>query len=112
MDTIQTNTAVENVPTVAPKTPEQIHRVNLREFLRSTGGKLVGIDFVKADGSDRFMIARLGVRKHLKGRVNTVEGTDRPYLTMFDMDVAGYRSVNLATVSCVRSSGRRYDVIG
>ena len=90
----------------------EIHRVNLREFLRSANGSLVGLEFTKLDGSERKMAARLGVRKHLKGGVNTVEAQDRPYMVMFDMQAKGYRAVNLATVSCVRANRRVYRVVG
>lgn len=113
MDTNQTTPAsvvADTIPAVAAK--ETIHRMNLREFLAKTEGRLVGLDFVKADGSDRKMTARYGVHKHLRGGVNTVEGIDRPYVTMFDMNAVGYRAVNLATVSCVRSNGRVIEVIG
>ena len=111
MDT--TSTIVDiNIASAKPVAKETIHRMNLREFLTRNAGQLVGLDFVKADGSDRKITARLGVRKHLRGGVNTVEGQDRPYITMFDMSVLGYRAVNLATVSCVRSNGRAMAVIG
>ena len=110
---MSTQTDKQAVQTPAPSVEVvQIHRVNLRQFLESRDGQLVGLDFIKADGADRKMTCRLGVRKHLKGGVNTVEGADRPYLVMFDMQAAGYRSVNLATVTCVRANRRTYEVIG
>lgn len=92
--------------------PEQVHRVNLQDFLVRQVGKFVGIDFVKKGGCSRSLNGRLGVRKHLRGGTNTVEAQDRPYITLFDMKNSGYRAVNLATVACVRANGKEFAVVG
>ena len=102
-------------PAQAPKQiaqPEQLHRVNLQEFLVGQVGKFVGIDFVKKGGSGRSLNGRLGVRKHLNGGKNTVEAQSRPYLTLFDMKNSGYRAVNLATVARVRANGKEFAIVG
>lgn len=120
MDTTnQIQQAVQTAATAQPAPaakqvpqPEQLHRVNLQEFLVGQVGKFVGIDFVKKGGSGRSLNGRLGVRKHLRGGTNTVEAQSRPYLTLFDMKNAGYRAVNLATVARVRANGKEFAVVG
>jgi hypothetical protein len=89
-----------------------VHRVNLKELFVAQDGRFVVVDFVKQDGCCRSLNGRLGVRKHLKGGVNTVEGEDKPYITVFDVKTPGYRAVNLATVSRMRAENRVYNVVG
>jgi len=89
-----------------------VHRTNLRGLLASLGGKVFSLDFIKADGSPRTMTGRLGVGKHSKGGPNKVEATDRPYLTVYDFQHKGYRTVNLATVGRVRAHNLDASVIG
>lgn len=109
---ITTATApLATVPMTAAQ-PEQLHRVNLQDFLVRQVGKFVGIDFVKKGGCNRSLNGRLGVQKHLRGGTNTVEAQDRPYITLFDMKNSGYRAVNLATVSRVRANGKEFAVVG
>lgn len=89
-----------------------LHRVNLHAFLVGQVGKFVGIDFIKTDGSVRALNGRLGVRKHLKGGLNTVAADERPYLVIYDVKTKGYRTLNLATASVVRAQKKRHTIVG
>ncbi len=86
-----------------------LHRVNLSEFIRSQNGKFVTVDFVKKDGSARTLNGRLGV--HHRGGQNNVMAIHRPYLTMYDMQVHGFRTVNLSNVKAIRADGVEYVLI-
>lgn len=88
-----------------------LSRVNLRTFLDAREDKIVSVDFVKKDGVARTLTGRLGVKSYLKGGLNTVESYDRPYLTVFDLQICQYRTVNLSTVREVRSNGKTYRII-
>lgn len=88
-----------------------VHRANLKSFIQAQGGKFLQVDFVKKDGCHRTLTGRLGVEKH-KGGPNLVEGINRPYLTIYDTENSGYRTINLATVSSIRASGKDYAVVG
>ncbi len=101
---------VRNPGKVAPEVV-LLNRVNLRTFIVNMDGKFVSVDYVKGDASTRTLTGRLGVKKFLKGGSNKVEAADRPYLTMFDIQLRQYRTVNLASVSEVRALGRIYRVI-
>lgn len=106
------DTTVQNSP-VQPQ--PQIHRVKLEAFLRKQQGRVVGLDFIKLDGSFRPLNGRLGVRKHLRttsSEPSNVSGPETPYLVIYDLQKRGYRSVNLSTVSAVRAQNTCYTVIG
>lgn len=103
---------------IAPQAPIKtqpevvsLHRVNLKTILLQQRGRFVGIDFLKVDQTARMLNGRLGVKFLLKGGVNTVEGDERSYFTMYDVQVHQYRTVNLATVSAVRAGGKVYRII-
>ena len=107
-----------NVLVLAPQAPIKtepevvsLHRVNLKTILLQQRGRFVGIDFLKIDGQARMLNGRLGVKYLLKGGVNTVEGDERSYFTVYDVQVHQYRTVNLATVSAVRASGKVYQIV-
>lgn len=88
----------------------RLKRVNLRSTLRSQLDRIVSVDFVKANGEQRTLIGRFGV-KPTKGGVNRADRPDLPYVTLFDMQIKQYRNVNLDTVSQVRASGKVFVVI-
>lgn len=89
----------------------QLHRVNLKTLIEQQGSRIVSVDYEKLDGEARTLTGRLGVKAHLKGGSNNVERAQRPYLTMFDLQLKEYRTVNLATVTEVRCGGCIYRVV-
>jgi len=88
----------------------KIARENLKEVLKKTGGHFFTVEFYKKDGTLRKMNARLGVKRYLKGGENKVEAPDRPYMTVYDVQNKGYRTVNLHTVTKVRANGNEFEV--
>jgi len=65
---------------------------NLASIVENSNGKIFRVSFVKKDGSVRHLIGRLGVTKCLKGGKKTV--SEDQYLTVYDLQKQGYRSVN------------------
>lgn len=100
-------------PKVKREPPEvvQLHRVNLRTLIVKQRGLFVSVDYVKLDGKTRTLTGRLGVVSFLKGGKNNVEADERSYLTLFDVQLLQYRTVNLATVSEIRASRKIHQVI-
>lgn len=88
-----------------------VHRTQLKDLIQKQMGRFVGIDFVKKDGTKRSLNGRLGVSRHLKTGVDADRG-DLPYIVVYDVKARGYRSVNMATVGCVRAVNTNYAVIG
>jgi len=90
---------------------EKIARENLRSILRERGRRIASATFVKKDGTDRKILFRLGVKKHLRGGTNNVERDDRSYMTVYDMKHGGYRTINLRTVKTLSMDGKQYEVV-
>jgi len=78
----------------------------LDEIILNSGGKFVTITFTKKDGSERVLTGRLGVTKHLKGGVSTLNADQ--YITIYDVQSEGYRAVNRATIKSVKCNGELY----
>jgi hypothetical protein len=71
--------------------------MNIKNKILSTNGRFFSVKFIKADGSERKMVARLGVKKYLRGGSSTVR--DKDYLiTVFDVQKGAYRNINLDRV--------------
>ena len=70
------------------------------EKIMSSNGKIFNVVFTKQDGTIRSMNARLGVTKHLKGGVSTLNTNE--YITVFDMQKKAYRAINKKTIISVR----------
>jgi hypothetical protein len=72
-------------------------------MIDQSNGKMVTVTFIKQDGSTRILNDRLGVKKYLKGgklNVNTNE-----YISIYDVQNKGYRSVNRNTIVALRMQG-------
>ena len=63
-------------------------------------GKIFSVSFIKKDGTERTMVCRLGVQKHLTGGKNVNDPSQ--HLTVFDMHKKAYRNVALRTIYRLR----------
>lgn len=108
---IQNPSLLLNIPSEEEKvTPTVLNRLNLRSFIEKQEGKIISVDFIKANGEHRTLTGRLGVISYLHGGENRVESEDRPYLTIFDLKQMGYRTVNLQSVSRLRAQHKVYEI--
>jgi len=96
---------------VAPEVV-QLNRVNLKSMIERQDGKFCSVDFIKGDGTKRTLTGRMGVRAYLAGGENKVVTDERPYMTMFDIQLRQYRTVNLSSMTELRASGKRYVIVG
>jgi len=78
----------------------------LDEIILNSNGKFVTITFTKKDGTERVLTGRMGVTKHLKGGVSTLDAEQ--YITIFDVQSQGYRAVNRDTIKSVKCNGELY----
>lgn len=70
----------------------------IKDRILSTRGKFFVCSFVKKNGEHRRMVARLGVRKYLRGGENMLAG--HPHLvTVWDTEKRDYRCINTNTVT-------------
>jgi hypothetical protein len=72
-------------------------------MIDQSNGKMVTVTFIKQDGSTRIINGRLGVKKHLKGGKLNVDTNE--YISIYDVQNKGYRSVNRNTIVALRMQG-------
>jgi hypothetical protein len=81
------------------------------KLIKSTNGRIFSAIFTKKDGSDRKMVCRLGVTKHLKGGEQSFEPADFDMITVFDVQKKGYRMVRVDTLKSVSVDGEEFEVV-
>jgi hypothetical protein len=87
-----------------------LSRYKALKVIHDTNGQIFSATFIKKDGSIRNMIARIGVRKNLKGGTNGASAKN--YLvTVYDMAKGGYRMINLKTLLTLKAGGELYEVV-
>jgi len=69
-----------------------------REQILATNGKFFSVSFIKKDGSERKMTARLGVKKDIKGVGLKFNPSERNLIVVFDIHKKAYRMINLSTI--------------
>lgn len=69
-------------------------------------GKFFSVEFTKKDGTLRKLHGRLGVTKHLKGGKKGYDISN--LLTVFDMQIKQYRTVNLNKVQKLTCGDLQY----
>lgn len=70
----------------------------MRELILGTKGRIFSVTFVKANGEERKLIGRVGVKKFVKGTGGRYKPEDYDLITLFDMQKMAYRMVNLKTI--------------
>ena len=70
----------------------------MRDQILATNGKFFSVSFIKKDGSERKMTARLGVKKDIKGVGLKFNPTERNLIVVFDIHKKAYRMINLSTI--------------
>ena len=75
--------------------------MDTKEIREIVGNKIFSAIFTKKDGSERKMLCRLDVKKHLKGGVKKYDAEALNYLTVYSLDSKGYRTINLNTLKSI-----------
>ena len=78
----------------------------LASIVAESNGRFVSVTFIKKDGTERSMLCRLGVTKHLKGGESKLNADQ--YLTVFDVQKEAYRAINRDTIVSVKLAGTTY----
>ena len=78
----------------------------LASIVAESNGRFVSVTFIKKDGTERSMLCRLGVTKHLKGGESKLNADQ--YLTVFDVQKEAYRAINKETILSVKLAGTTY----
>lgn len=75
----------------------------LASLIEKSNGKMLTVTFVKQNGTERVLNGRLGVRKYIKG--SSLKKNSTEYITIYDVQNKGYRSINRDTIVAVRCDG-------
>lgn len=70
----------------------------MKEQILATRGRFFSVTFIKKDGSERKMTARLGVRKGVKGVGLKFNTSDKDLMVVYDVRKQAYRMINLLTI--------------
>ena len=69
------------------------------------GGKIFSVTFIKKNGEERVMTARMGVRKGVSGVGMKYSPREKGLLPVYDMQKGAYRMINADTIKSVRCQG-------
>lgn len=115
-DGIPADDPLAQIPAVPAETPSEpsgeIDKETAKELIFDTKGKFFTVTFIKKDGSERVMNARLGVKKYLKGGELKYNPADFNYISVYDMGSKGYRMVNADTIQKLKIGRNEYTVDG
>lgn len=67
------------------------------DFKQLVGGRIFTCEFTKKDGTVRKMVARVGVKKHLRGGNSTISAYTN-LLPVYDLEKQEYRCINIDTI--------------
>ena len=113
-DGIPADDPLAQIPEVPAETPSEpsgeIDKEKAKELIFDTKGKFFTVTFIKKDGSERVMNARLGVKKYLKGGTLAYDPAEFNYITVYDMGSKGYRMVNANTIKNLKIGKNEYIV--
>ena len=113
-DGIPADDPLAQIPSVPAETPSEpsgeIDKETAKELIFGTKGKFFTVKFIKLDGSERVMNARLGVKKYLKGGTLKYDPSEFNYITVYDMGSKGYRTVNANTIQSLKIGNNEYVV--
>ena len=76
--------------------------MNTTQVRKIVGNKIFSATFTKKDGTERKMLCKLGVKKHLKGGIKKYDTESLNYLTVYSLDSRGYRTINLNTLKSIK----------
>ena len=80
----------------------------LKAMIKSTKGRFFSAEFIKANGSKRKIVARVGCHIGVKGTLNRKQ-KDR-LITVYEPKVKGYRTINLETLQQFSCGGFNWEI--
>jgi hypothetical protein len=99
------------LPAETPSTPPGVIDSNeAKELIKATNGKFFTVTFIKKDGTERVMNARLGVKVYLKGGQLAYDAESKGLIPVYDVKTGGYRMVNINTITHLKIGKNEYDV--
>lgn len=94
----------------APAEIDTLTKEQLRYVLKNSKGKIMTLVFKKKDGSIRMINTRTGVTKNIKGTGLAYDPDKYGYVILWDLRKGNYRTVNINTVTLLKSAGKTYTI--
>ncbi len=78
-----------------------INTEQLRKEINKTNASLFRVSFVKANGENRTMYAKIGIKRHLSKKPNKrkVSNVNNDIMRVFDCESKSYKSFKLSSVT-------------
>ena len=73
--------------------------------IQTANNTIFSLEFIKKDGTVRTMVARLHVKKGVKGTGMAYNPIEKGLLPVWDMQKNGFRMINLKTVTKLQIKG-------
>ena len=99
---------MKNVITVTSPRNNRPSSDELKAMVKSTKGKWFSAEFIKANGSKRKIVARVGCHIGVKGTSNRKPKEN--LVTVYEPKVKGYRTINLETLQHFKCGGLSWRV--
>ena len=99
---------MKNVITVTSPRNNRPSSDELKAMIKSTKGMFFSAEFIKANGSKRKIVARVGCHIGVKGTSNRKQ-KDR-LITVYEPKVKGYRTINLETLQNFKCGGFNWEI--
>lgn len=87
-----------------------ISRLQARDLIKSSGGKIFTARTIKKDGTSRALNGRINVHKGVKDIGMKYNPEDYNLITIFDMKRHEFRMVNMDTIYQLDFKHERYEV--
>ena len=90
-----------------------IDKDKAKQLINQSNGRIFSASFTKKDFTRRIMLARLGVKKHLKkdAKQRPYEPSKHDLITVYDMHINKYRMINLKTLDSLNINKTNYVVL-
>lgn len=85
--------------------------MHVDEFRQVVGNKIFSALFVKKNGEIRKIVARLGVKKYLKGGELTYDASSHNNLIVFDLEKKEYRTIKFDNLLEIKYSNTEWNIV-
>ena len=87
-----------------------ITTLQAKQLINENLNTIFSVEFTKKNGENRLMVARLGVRKNVKGIGQNFDPKDFNLITAFDMQKDNFRMINCNSLISLKIRGTKYKI--
>ena len=87
-----------------------ITTLQAKQLINDNLNTIFSVEFTKKNGENRLMLARLGVRKGVKGIGQNFNPSEFNLITAFDMQKDNFRMINCNSLISLKIRGTKYRI--